>query len=100
MISNSHALSIAFVTQSSHTFYHLIHEGGIVAIILILQMRKLSSEKLSNLPEVTQPVSGGAGHVPRSDPAALLRMAVAQLRSQLTGAVAMSTEDRDGSVTC
>lgn len=61
MISNSHALSIAYVTQSSHTFYHVIRamlcEEGIVVIILILQMRKLSSE--TNLSKVTQLVSGG-----------------------------------------
>lgn len=63
MISNSRALSIAYVTQSSHTLYHLIRamlcEGEIVIISLILQRRKPSSEKLSNLPKVTQPVSRG-----------------------------------------
>ena len=64
MISNSsHALSISYGIGSLCTFHRLISamlcEVGTVIIILILQLRKLSSEKISNLPKVTQRVSGG-----------------------------------------
>lgn len=59
MIShNSHALSISYVTDSLCIFCHLISamlfEVETVIIILILQLRKLSSEKISNLLKVTQ----------------------------------------------
>lgn len=64
MIShNSQALSISYVTDSLCIFCHLmsamLFEVETVIIILILQLRKLSSEKISNLLKVTQRVSGG-----------------------------------------
>ena len=69
MISNnSHALSISYVTDSLCTFCHLISamlfEVQTVIIILISQLRKLSSEKINNLLKVTQRVSGGPGMYP------------------------------------
>lgn len=53
-------LPVCVLSNFPHPVSFISHEAGAI-ISLVLEMRKLSTERLNNLPRVTQPVSGRVG---------------------------------------
>lgn len=85
---------------SCHRIHAMLHEVGALITILVLQPRKLSSEKLSNLRKVTQRVSRGGWAHTQLRPSRMVEDSGCIGESPADWVVAVSIKDgkRDGRV--